>query len=252
MLNTLEIKNLHVEIEDKKILKGLNLTIKSGEIHVIMGPNGSGKSTLCKVILGHPKYTVTEGTITFNGQDLSELDTTERANLGLFLAFQHPIEIPGITLGNFLRHSKNANQKAESSEAKPVAPVQFMKELKEELELLKMDPLFAARSVNEGFSGGEKKRAEIAQINMLNPKVALLDEIDSGLDIDALKTAADGINRYFTKNNPAILLVTHYQRILNYLKPHHVHVMSEGEIVMSGDSSLAEELEREGYQKYIK
>lgn len=250
-MHILEITDLHAEIEGQKILNGLSLTIKSGEIHAIMGPNGSGKSTLCKVLMGHPAYEVTGGSAKFDGEEILEMDPNERANLGLFLGFQHPLEIPGVTLGNFLRLAKNANNKAADSSAEPISPVQFMQTMKEATEALNMDKKFVGRAVNEGFSGGERKRAEIVQMSVLEPKIALLDEIDSGLDIDALKVVSDGINNSFEKNNTGVLLVTHYQRILNYVKPHFVHVMTKGKIVKSGGHELAEELENEGYNKYL-
>ncbi len=251
-LNVLEIKDLHAEIEGKEILKGISLTIKSGEIHAIMGQNGSGKSTLCKVLMGHPKYEVTGGNATFNGQEILELDPNERANLGFFLGFQHPLEIPGVTMSNFLRIAKNTNLKARGEEDKQIQPIEFLREIKEVVKNLKMDEQFISRSVNEGFSGGERKRAEIAQMAVLEPKIALLDEIDSGLDIDALRVVAEGINDTFAKNNMGILLITHYQRILNYVKPHFVHVMSAGKIVKSGGEELAHTLEKEGYEAFIK
>lgn len=245
------IKDLHVEIDGQKILKGFSLTIKPGEIHAIMGPNGSGKSTLCKAIMGHPKYTVTKGSIKLNNVEILELPTNQRANLGLFLGFQHPVEFSGITLGNFLRTAKNASIKFHDKEAETVSPIAFMKEIKATIKSLGMDPKFAGRSVNEGFSGGEKKRAEIAQMKLLEPQIALLDEIDSGLDIDALKLVSKGINEIHKKTNPGILLVTHYQRILNYIEPDFVHVMTNGKIIKSGDKSLAHQLEKEGYEQYI-
>ena len=247
----LEITDLHAEIDGQEILKGINLTINSGEIHAIMGPNGSGKSTLCKVLMGHPKYEVTKGSAKFNGVEILELDTNERANLGLFLGFQHPLEIPGVSLGNFLRLAKNANIKATDKDADTVSPVEFMGEMRETVDALKMDRKFIGRSVNEGFSGGEKKRAEIVQMAILEPKMALLDEIDSGLDIDALKIVAKGINKNFEKNNHGILIITHYQRILNYITPHHVHVIADGKIVKSGGKELALELEEKGYDQYL-
>jgi len=249
MSNILEIENLHAEVEGKKILNGVNLTLLEGEIHVIMGPNGSGKSTLCKVLMGHPKYEVTEGNAKFNGVDILELDPNERANLGMFLGFQHPLEIEGVTLGNFLRLAKNANNKANDTEL--VRPGEFMKTLRENAELLKMDQSFITKPVNEGSSGGEKKRAEIMQMATLKPKLAMLDEIDSGLDIDALKIVSNGIQDAHEKNGMGVLLITHYQRILNYITPHHVHVMAKGKIVKSGGKELALELEENGYEQYI-
>lgn len=261
-IDTLEIRNLHAKIADQEILKGINLSIKSGEIHAIMGPNGSGKSTLCKILMGHPSYEVTKGKVTFNGKDILKLEPNERANLGIFLGFQHPLEIPGVTLGNFMRLSKRAvasRRLAEAPDPSPhpasapsFSPVEFMREIKAIAETLKMDPKFIGRCVNEGSSGGERKRAEILQMTILEPKIALLDEIDSGLDIDALKIVAEGINRSFQKNSPAILLVTHYQRILNYITPHFVHIISDGKIVKSGGKELALQLEEEGYENFIK
>lgn len=252
MTDILEIKDLHAKIEDLPILKGITLTIKSGEIHAIMGPNGSGKSTLCKVLMGHPSYEVTSGSASFNGVDILEMDVNERANLGIFLGFQHPLEIPGVTLGNFMRLSKNANNKANQGEDfEAISPVEFMRNMKAEAESLKMDPKFIGRSVNEGSSGGERKRAEIIQMAILEPKMTLLDEIDSGLDIDALKIVAEGINKTFEKTKPGILLITHYQRILNYITPHFVHIMAKGKIVKSGTKELALQLEDEGYENFI-
>lgn len=250
-MHTLEITNLHAEIADsgQEILKGLTLTIRSGEIHAIMGKNGSGKSTLCKVLMGHPAYEVTEGTVTLDGQDILELEPNERANLGLFLGFQHPLEIPGVTLGNFLRIAKNANRKA--NEQDQISPREFLNEIKEKAADLKVDQSFINRSVNEGFSGGERKRAEIVQMSVLEPKIALLDEIDSGLDIDALKIVAEGINKNHQAHQTGVLLITHYQRILNYVTPHFVHIMSDGQIIKSGNSELAHQLEAEGYEQFI-
>lgn len=251
-LNILKIENLHAEIDGEEILKGINLTIRSGEIHAIMGPNGSGKSTLCKVLMGHPHYEVTKGSATFNNQEILEMEPNERANLGIFLGFQHPLEIPGVTLGNFLRIAKNANIKALDKEAKEIGPADFMQIMRKNVEKLGMDSKFAGRSVNEGFSGGEKKRAEIVQMAVLEPKLTLLDEIDSGLDIDALKVVAQGINDTFQKTNSGILMITHYQRILDYVTPDFIHIMTKGKIVKSGGKELALELEKEGYEKYLK
>jgi len=249
--NNLVIENLHAEIDGKEILKGIDLEIKSGEIHAVMGPNGSGKSTLCNILMGHPKYEVTKGSVKLNGTEILELDPNERANLGLFLGFQHPLEIPGVTLGNFLRLAKNATNKANDDKSQPIGPVEFMKTMQEATGVLKMDKQFIGRSVNEGFSGGEKKRAEIVQMSVLEPKIALLDEIDSGLDIDALKIVAEGINHTFQKTGLGILLITHYQRILNYVTPHFVHIITNGKIVKSGDKDLAKELEASGYEKFL-
>lgn len=248
-MHTLEIKDLHAEIDGTEILKGLSLTIKSGEIHAIMGKNGSGKSTLCKVLMGHPDYEVTSGTATLDGEDILELEPNERAHLGLFLGFQHPLEIPGVTLGNFLRIAKNTRLKAQDKEQ--ISPREFIGEMREKAADLKMDSQFINRSVNQGFSGGERKRAEIVQMSVLEPKIALLDEIDSGLDIDALKIVSEGINKNHKDNNTGVLLITHYQRILNYITPDHVHVMHQGRIVKSGGHDLAHTLEAEGYEQFI-
>jgi len=245
MSDILEIKDLHAEVEGLKILNGVSLTIKSGEIHAIMGPNGSGKSTLCKVLMGHPKYEITDGDAFFNGKSIIELEPNERANLGLFLGFQHPLEIEGVSLGNFLRLAKNANSEER------IKPAPFMKELREKANLLKMDHKFIGRSVNEGFSGGEKKRAEIMQMAILEPKIALLDEIDSGLDIDALKIVAQAIKETHEQKDLGVLIITHYQRILNYITPDHVHVMYKGKVVKSGGKELAHELEENGYDQFI-
>lgn len=250
-LDQLVIKNLHVKIEDKQILKGVNLTVKSGEIHIIMGPNGSGKSTLCYALMGHPNYEITEGEVLFNGENILELSPDKRAQLGMFLGFQYPREVTGVTFGNFLRLANNAVQKVRNPEEKPIGPAQFYPIIKQEMEELKMDKSFIGRSLNEGFSGGEKKRAEIVQMAVLKPKIAMLDEIDSGLDIDALKAVAGGIQQTFEKLQMGVLLITHYQRILNYLTPHFIHIMVDGKIVKSGDNTLAHELEKEGYEKYL-
>lgn len=251
MENILEIKNLHVTVEDQGILKGVDLTVKSGEIHAIMGPNGSGKSTLCYALMGHPNYEIIDGSVTFNGEDILELSPDKRAHLGLFLGFQYPREVPGVTFGNFMRHAVNAVAKAGDPEAKPVPPGQFYPVMQKEVEAVKMDKKFIGRSLNEGFSGGEKKRAEIIQMNVLKPKIAMLDEIDSGLDIDALKVVAEGIKRAHEELGMGILLITHYQRILEHLTPHHIHIMSAGKIVKSGDRELAHILEREGYEQFV-
>ncbi len=248
---TLEIKHLTVAVEGKEILKDFSLTIKAGEMHIIMGPNGSGKSTLCNALMGHPKYEITEGQALLNGVDVVGLDPDKRAQLGLFLAFQYPREIPGITFGNFLRHAVNALQKAKDPAAKPYGPAQFVPIVQKQFDVVKMNRQFIGRSVNEGFSGGEKKRAEIIQMATLQPKIAMLDEIDSGLDIDALKIVASGIQEVFERTNMGVLLITHYQRILNHLKPQFVHIMVNGKIVKSGGSELASELEKDGYDQFI-
>lgn len=242
----LKIINLHakVEGEEVEILKGLNLEVKKGEVHAIMGPNGSGKSTLSKVIAGHPAYEVTKGQILFDGQDIMDLDPEERARLGLFLAFQYPIEIPGVNNQTFLRMSYNAIAKAKGEEE--MDPLEFEDFIASKLIDIKMDESFLNRSVNTGFSGGEKKRNEILQMAVLNPKLALLDETDSGLDIDALQVVSEGINLLRSAEN-SFILITHYQRMLNYVKPDIVHVMIDGQIVKSGDKSLALKLEEQGY-----
>ncbi|MFQ5381090.1 MAG: Fe-S cluster assembly ATPase SufC [Dehalococcoidia bacterium] len=238
----LEIQDLHASIEDKEILKGLSLTVNRGEIHAIMGPNGSGKSTLANVLMGNPNYTVTGGTVSFDGRPLLEMTTDERARAGLFLAFQYPVAVPGVTMVNFLRQAVNARR----GEDLPVR--EFRQTLMEKMKLLKVDTDFARRYVNDGFSGGEKKRAEMLQLAMLQPLMAILDETDSGLDIDALRTVADGVN---TLMHPemGLLLITHYQRLLNYIKPQLVHVLVGGRIVRSGGPELAEELEQTGYDR---
>lgn len=242
----LEIKNLHASIEEDgtPILKGINLSIKAGEKHAIMGPNGGGKSTLAKVIAGHPAFEVTEGEILFEGQDILEMDPDERAHLGLFLAFQYPVEVPGVNNSTFLRQSYNAIQSERGGEE--LDPLEFDDYIREQLKVVDMNETFLQRSVNTGFSGGEKKRNEILQMAVLQPKLSVLDETDSGLDIDALKEVAEGINKLFTSEK-ALLLVTHYQRMLNYVEPDFVHVLVDGQIVKSGDKSLALDLEDRGY-----
>lgn len=255
MSNHLEIKNLHVSIEDKEIIKGLDLTINKGEVHAIMGPNGSGKSTLAQTLMGHPKYDVTSGEVIFKGEDILELEPDERARMGLFLAFQYPYEISGVPLSRFLLQAikaRNEDADSDNGNGKPkLAFGEFRKILKEKLEILQMDEAFTKRYLNEGFSGGEKKRAEILQMLVLNPEVAILDETDSGLDIDSVKIVAEGVN---SLRGPefACLAITHYQRILNYLKPDFVHVMVNGKLVKSGDMSLANELEEKGYDPIFK
>lgn len=236
----LKVENLHVKVEDKTILKGVNLTINPGEVHALMGRNGSGKSTLSYTITGHPRYVVTEGRILFKGQDISELKTDERARLGIGLAFQYPVAIPGVSVSNFLRAAVKAVR------GKEVPIKEFRQELKALMAKLGVKDEFLSRYVNEGFSGGEKKRLEILQLAMLKPQLALLDETDSGLDIDALKTVSDGINALLS-DETAILLITHYQRILNYVEPHFVHVFQDGRIVASGGPELSRELEERGY-----
>jgi Fe-S cluster assembly ATP-binding protein len=245
----LEIKNLQakVEGEDIEILKGVNLKVNAGEIHAIMGPNGSGKSTLSKVVSGHPEYEVTEGEILFNGEDITEMDADERAHLGLFLAFQYPVEVPGITNRTLLREAYNTIARANDREE--LDPIEFEDYIESKLEVIDMKDEFLNRSINTGFSGGEKKKNEIFQMAVLNPVLSFLDETDSGLDIDALKVVSDGVNKIANDEN-AIVMITHYQRLLNYIKPHFVHVMMDGKIIKSGDISLAEALEAEGYDQY--
>lgn len=245
-MSQLEIKNLHVNIGDKEILKGLSLTIKQGEIHAIMGPNGTGKSTLAYTLMGHPAYEVTQGEVIFKGQNILELEPDERSRLGLFLAFQYPVAIPGVTVANFLRTALNARRRAENPEDKGISVPEFRKMLKGYMQMLQMDSAFAGRYLNDGFSGGEKKRAEILQMAALKPEIAILDETDSGLDIDALRIVAEGVN---TLAGPelGVLVITHYQRLLNYIKPHIVHIMLSGRIVESGGPDLALHLEEHGY-----
>jgi len=245
-MSQLEIKNLHVSIEGKEILKGLDLTIEQGKIHAIMGPNGTGKSTLAYTLMGHPSYTVTEGEVHFKGQNVLELEADERSRLGIFLAFQYPVAIPGVTVANFLRTAINARRRAVNPEDKGMPIPEFRKLLKEKMAMLKMDQTFAGRYLNEGFSGGEKKRAEILQMATLTPEIAILDETDSGLDIDALRIVADGVNALMNKDM-GVLIITHYQRLLNYIKPDYVHIMLDGRIVESGGPDLALHLEEQGY-----
>ncbi|MEO0059427.1 MAG: Fe-S cluster assembly ATPase SufC [Bacteroidota bacterium] len=240
----LHIKNLHASINDKEILKGINLHIKAGEVHAIMGPNGAGKSTLSAIVAGNVNYEVTEGEILLAGQDISELSPEERAHAGVFLSFQYPVEIPGVSVTNFMRASINETRKAQGKPEMPAADM--LKLIREKSELLEIDRKFLSRSLNEGFSGGEKKRNEIFQMAMLEPKIAILDETDSGLDIDALRIVANGVNKLKNENN-AVLVITHYQRLLDYIIPDFVHVLMDGKIVKSGDASLAHELEEKGY-----
>jgi Fe-S cluster assembly ATP-binding protein len=240
----LEIRNLHATIDGKEILKGLDLSVNAGEIHAIMGPNGSGKSTLAKVLAGHPSYEITEGEVVYQGRNLLEIDPDERAREGVFMAFQYPIEIPGVSNANFLRLAYN--EKAKHDGRDELDPLEFDDLLREKLKVVEMDPSFINRSVNEGFSGGEKKRNEILQMAVLEPRLAVLDETDSGLDIDALRIVAGGVNKLANKDN-AIILVTHYQRLLNYIEPDFVHVLYQGRIVKSGGKELAQELETKGY-----
>ena len=240
----LKIKNLHAGIEGNEILKGINLDIKPGEVHAIMGPNGSGKSTLASVMAGNENYEVSEGSIEMENEDIMELGPDERAHKGIFLSFQYPIEIPGVSVTNFIKTSINEVRKARGQEEMPAA--EMLKMIREKSDLLGIRRDFLSRSLNEGFSGGEKKRNEIFQMLMLDPKLAILDETDSGLDIDALRIVAEGVNTFRNENN-AVLLITHYQRLLDYIKPDFVHVLSDGKIIKSGDKSLALELESKGY-----
>ena len=249
-MSTLEIKDLHVSVilddeTTKPILKGVNLTINSGEIHAIMGPNGSGKSTLASTIAGHPKYQVDSGQILLDGEDITEMSVDERARAGLFLAMQYPVEIPGVTMSNFLRSAKTAvDGKAPSLRT-------WTKDVKEAMKNLEIDPDFIARNVNEGFSGGEKKRFEILQMELLKPSFAVLDETDSGLDVDALRIVSEGVNRVHGETGCGVMLITHYTRILRYIKPSHVHVFVDGHVAAQGGPELADELEENGYDKYL-
>jgi len=240
----LQVKNLHASINDKEILRGINLEIKAGEVHAIMGPNGSGKSTLSAVIAGKEEYEVTEGSVVLNSEDLSDFAPEERAHKGVFLSFQYPIEIPGVTVTNFIKTAINETRKAKGLEDLPAKDM--LKLIREKADLLEIDRKFLSRSLNEGFSGGEKKRNEIFQMAMLEPKLAILDETDSGLDIDALKVVANGVNKLKNKDN-AVLVITHYQRLLDYIIPDFVHVLHNGKIVKSGGKELALELEEKGY-----
>ncbi len=240
----LSVRNLQAEVEGVQILKGLNLEVKAGEVHAIMGPNGSGKSTFSKVLAGHPDYTVTAGEIIFQGQDLIAIPPEERARSGVFLAFQYPLEIPGVSNLDFLRVAYNSRRKHQGLEE--LDAFDFDELVREKLEIVKMDAAFLSRSVNEGFSGGEKKRNEILQMALLEPKLAILDETDSGLDIDALQSVAGGVNQLSNESN-ALLVITHYQRLLNYIVPDYIHVMESGEIIVSGPKELALELEERGY-----
>lgn len=249
MANLLQIKNLHATVEDKEILKGINLEIKEGEIHAIMGPNGSGKSTLASVLTGNPKFEVTKGSVLFKGKELLDMDPHERANEGLFLSFQYPVEIPGVSMVNFMRSALNEKRKY-NGEA-PIPASDFLKLMKEKRELLNISSQLASRSVNEGFSGGEKKRNEIFQMAMLDPTLAILDETDSGLDIDALRIVAEGVNKLHNTDKASIV-ITHYQRLLEYIKPDVVHVLHDGKIIKTGGPELALELEEKGYDWIIK
>jgi len=243
----LEVRDLHVQVEEKVILKGVSLTVNKGEVHALMGPNGSGKSTLANVLMGNPFYQVARGDVLYKGEDLLVMAPDERARKGLFIAFQYPVAIPGVTMASFLRTAVSARRGYE----KELIPVgEFQKILRAKIEDLKMDPAITGRYVNEGFSGGEKKRAEILQMALMEPEIAIMDETDSGLDIDSVKIVADGVNRMFDASGRqmGIVVITHYSRILHYIKPHHVHVMFDGRLVVSGGAELAEELEQNGYE----
>jgi Fe-S cluster assembly ATP-binding protein len=250
MIASLEIKDLHVNVEDQEILKGVSLTVRQGEVHALMGPNGSGKSTLAYALMGHPKYEVTSGDVLFKGESMLEMEPDERSRAGMFLAFQYPVSIPGVSVANFLRTALNARvtkgANGNGVGKKGISIPKFRKLLKEKMALLEMDPSFAGRYLNEGFSGGEKKRAEILQMAVLEPQVAILDETDSGLDIDALRIVANGVNT-LSGSEVGVLVITHYQRLLNYIKPHFVHVMLNGRVVESGGPDLALHLEEKGY-----
>lgn len=252
-MSTLEIKNLHAQVlpndengEPKEILKGVNLTINSGETHAVMGPNGSGKSTLSYVIAGHPKYEVTEGEILLDGETILEMEVDERARAGLFLAMQYPTEVPGVKMAQFMRSAVTAVR----GEAPKLR--EWNKELTEAREKLSIDKSFAHRAVNEGFSGGEKKRHEVMQLDLLKPKFAIMDETDSGLDVDALRVVSEGINRFQEETNGGILMITHYKRILNYVKPDFVHVFANGQVIKTGGAELADQLEESGYDQFVK
>jgi Fe-S cluster assembly ATP-binding protein len=246
MSAVLEVRNLHVSVADKPILKGVDLMVTQGEVHALMGPNGTGKSTLAYTLLGHPNYQITEGQILYKGQDLAALEPDERARLGLFLAFQYPVAIPGVSLANFLRTAINARRRNQNPDDKGIPVPEFRKLLKSKMDLLKMPHDFAGRYLNEGFSGGEKKRAEILQLATLDPEIAVLDETDSGLDIDALRIVSAGVNA-LSGPTLGVLIITHYQRILNYIKPDVVHIMLGGRVVETGGADLARHLEEQGY-----
>jgi len=245
-MSELDIRNLYVSVEGREILKGVNLVVRQGEVHALMGPNGTGKSTLAYTLMGHPNYQVTAGEVWFKGQNLLELASDQRSHLGLFLAFQYPVAIPGVSMANFLRAAINAQRKSLNPQDKGISVPEFRKLLKQEMDALKMDYAFAGRYLNEGFSGGEKKRAEVLQMAALRPEIAVMDETDSGLDIDALRIVSEGVN---TLAGPrlGVLVITHYQRILNYIKPEFVHIMLNGRIVESGGPELALHLEEQGY-----
>jgi Fe-S cluster assembly ATP-binding protein len=247
MTAALEIKNLHVKVGDNRILKGIDLLVRQGEVHALMGPNGSGKSTLAYTLAGHPKYEPTSGQAIFDGEDLLEMEADERSRAGLFLAFQYPVAVPGVTVAKFLRQAINSRRQAVNPEDPGISIPEFRRLLREKMDLLGIDQKFAGRYLNEGFSGGEKKRAEILQMAMLEPKIAIMDETDSGLDIDALRIVAEGALRLHEMNNMGVLVITHYQRILNYVQPDHVHILMNGRIVESGGPELALQLEERGY-----
>ncbi len=244
----LKVENLHASIGDKQILKGINLTVKAGEVHAIMGPNGSGKSTLASVLAGNEKFTVTEGSVEFEGENLLDLNIEERSRKGLFLGFQYPVEIPGVTMANFMKLAVNEQRKSRGLE--PLSAGEYLRMMKEKSAIVELDSKLTARAVNEGFSGGEKKKNEIFQMAMLEPKLAILDETDSGLDIDALRIVATGVTRLKTPEN-ATVVITHYQRLLDYIVPDYVHVLYKGRIIYTGDKSLALKLEKEGYDWLI-
>ena len=241
MATSLEIRNLHVRTDDREILRGVDLLVRKGELHALMGPNGSGKSTLANTIMGHPGYEVTDGEILFDGENITELAPHERAKLGLFLAFQYPVAIPGVSVANFLRLAINAQRE------EPIKVKEFGQQLRHAVQLLDVDEGFTSRHLNDGFSGGEKKRAEVLQMAMLKPQIAVLDETDSGLDIDALRTVAEGVKKLHGEQGLGALIITHYQRILHYVRPEFVHVLMDGRIVMEGGNELVDRLEREGY-----
>ncbi|HXR13987.1 MAG TPA: Fe-S cluster assembly ATPase SufC [Solirubrobacteraceae bacterium] len=243
MATALEIRNLHVRTEDREILRGVDLVVRHGELHALMGPNGSGKSTLANTIMGHPAYEVTAGEILFDGENVVELEPHERAKLGLFLAFQYPVAIPGVSVANFLRMAINARRE------EPIKMKEFTERLTRAVELLDVDRSFTSRHLNDGFSGGEKKRAEVLQMAMLRPEIAVLDETDSGLDIDALRTVAEGVRKLHAEQGLGVLIITHYQRILDYVRPEFVHVMMDGRIVLEGGNEVVDRLEREGYDR---
>ncbi|MFI0422638.1 Fe-S cluster assembly ATPase SufC [Spongiactinospora sp. 9N601] len=245
-MSTLQIRELRVAVEDKEILKGVNLTVSAGETHAIMGPNGSGKSTLAYAVAGHPKYTITGGEVLLDGEDVLAMSVDERARAGLFLAMQYPVEVPGVSVSNFLRSAVTAVR----GEAPKLRD--FTKELRTGMDNLAIDPAFAQRNLNEGFSGGEKKRHEILQLELIKPKIAVLDETDSGLDVDALRVVSEGVNRFRERGTTGVLLITHYTRILRYVKPDFVHVFAGGKIVEEGGPELADRLEAEGYERYAK